>query len=129
MKVERWDPAKHLDLLGSWLRARKQADDAGDARMYPPTGFVIDECVIGFLYATNAPLIGYLDGVVSDPAVPAQRRFHAIEALCATLLGEARLRGIEILCAATPVMSLAGVCQDFGFKVVGTGYQYLARKE
>ena len=129
MKVEKWNPEKHMPLLASWLKGRGQAEDAGDARYYPSTGFVVDECAMGFLYATNAPLVGYLDGIVTDPAAPARRRYHALEALCAMLLGLSREMGIELLCASTSINGLVGICQDFGFKVYGSGYKYIARKE
>jgi hypothetical protein len=129
MLVERWDPEKHLDILTGWLRAREEAEDAGPPGLYPPTGFVVDNCAAGFLFVTNAPLIGYIDGIATDPHVTSRRRYHAIEALLAVLLNESRHHGIRLLCAATAVVGLSGMGQQFGFKVLGHGYQYLGRKE
>lgn len=127
MKIQNWDPERHLPLLSTWLQGWGQADSAGDARMYPPTGYLIDDCALGFLYQTNAPLMGYLDGFVTDPAVSARRRHSALTVLCVALTHEARQRGIQYVVAATAVRGLQRIGRDLGFEVVGNGYQYLAR--
>lgn len=127
MSVERWDPDTHLELLGNWLRIRKQADDAGDARLYPSTGFVVDQCAIGFLYATNAPHVGYLDGIVTDPAAPARRRHRALERLCRALVAEAESLGIRMLVGSTNVRGLTTICKRQGFITYGQGFDLISR--
>lgn len=127
MRVERWDPARHLAILGEWLSARGQAANAGDARLYPSTGYVVDRCAVGFVYATNAPLVGYLDGIVTDPAAPARRRYLALESLCAALLKEADTLGIELLFASTNVKGLVDICKRSGFETYGIGFECITR--
>lgn len=123
MNVERWDPDIHLALLGNWLHERGQATGAGDARLYPSTGFVVDGCAIGFVYATNAPLVGYIDGIVTDPAAPARRRYFALECLCVVLRQEAKALGIEVLFANTNVRGLSAISKRLGFQTYGSGFE------
>ena len=107
----------------AWLRAWGQADGAGDARLYPSTGFVVDQCAAGFVYTTNAPLVGYLDGIVTDPAAPARRRYFALECLCIALREEAHAAGLEVLFANTNVRGLAAISKRLGFHTYGTGFE------
>ena len=127
MSVERWDPDAHIDLLGSWLAERGQAADAGDARLYPSTGFVVDRCAIGFVYATNAPLVGYLDGIVTDPSASARRRLVALEELCDLLVDEAEKLGIALLYANTNIRGLVRICRRAGFVTYGSGFECVVK--
>lgn len=127
MKVEAWTPETHLPLLGSWLKQRGQANDAGDARLYPSTGFVVDQCAIGFLYCTDAPLIGYLDGIVTDPAASARRRYAALTRLCTLLSEAADAKGIRQLVASTRVSGLLRICKRNGFRSYETGHEFIVR--
>lgn len=129
MNVEFWSPDRHLSLLGEWLSKRGQADNAGDARLYPSTGFVVDQCVIGFLYATDAPYLGFLDGFVTDPAASARRRLAALERLCAALTGAADARGIKVLVASTNVRGLQRLSRRHGFSKYGDGFEMVVRNK
>lgn len=125
--IERWDPEIHLALLASWFGARGHAETAGDARLYPSTGFVVDRCAVGFVYATNAPLVGYLDGFVTDPAAPVRRRYRALQRLLAALEEEAAALGITSLLASTNVRGLMVLGARAGFAVYGHGFAYMAK--
>lgn len=125
--IERWNPEKHFDMLGSWLRAHGLAPDAIDPDLYPSTGFVIDDCVVGFVYATNAKRVGYLDGVVGDPTVSKERRKAAIELLCDVLIEECSQLGLTVVWAQTNFPGLVDICQARGFRKYGTGYTCLVR--
>ena len=94
--------------------------------MYPPTGYLVDGCAIGFLYATNAPLFGYLDGIVTDPAAPARRRYRALNYLCVLLKDEAQALGIRILIASTAIRGLLGICKRHGFITYERGHEFIA---
>lgn len=128
MAIERWAPERHLGVIGSWLRARGQADDAGDARLYPSTGLVVDQCAAGFLFTTNAPLVGYLDGLVTDPAAPVRRRHAATKLLCLRLADEAAELGVELLLMSSNIRGVLQVCKRVGFSTYGTGFEYLAMR-
>lgn len=127
MNVERWTPEDHLPLLGEWLRGWGKALDAGDARLYPSSGFVVDRCAVGFVYATNAPLVGYLDGILTDPAATAKRRLLSLERLCAELVTEAGALGIGLLYASTNAKGLLRICKRHGFRTYDTGFDCLVR--
>lgn len=128
MIVARWDPEAHIPLLAEWFRRHGKTWTTGDANLYPSTGFVVDQCAVGFLYTTNAPLVGYLDGFVTDPSATVRRRHRATKRLCEALTDEARAHGISLLCAATNVPGLVGIGRRVGFESYGSGYEYLCRK-
>lgn len=128
MREERWSPEAHLPMLANWLYRHGKPPHAGDARLYPPTGFVVDGCSVGFLFTTNAPLVGYVDGFVTDPAVPARRRLRATERVVELLAEEAKSLGIELLFASTNVRGLAAIGRRQGFATYGKGFDYLVRK-
>lgn len=127
MRVERWNPAIHLELLSEWLRGRDQAPGAGEPGLYPPTGFVVERCAVGFLYVTNAPLVAYMDGVVTDPSSSMRQRFHAIDRLCAELLKEADRCGIELVFVSTNVKGLIDICKRNGCVTYATGFECMVR--
>lgn len=127
MTVERWNPKRHLDLLGSWLAKREQATSAGDARLYPSTGFVVDRCAIGFLYCTDAPHVGYIDGIVTDPAVPTRRRHAALTQLCASIVEAADEKGIRLLFGSTNFRGLSRISERHGFRTYGEGFRMIVR--
>lgn len=81
----RWDPEMHAGLLDSWFRAWGYPG-LGRLDAYPDTGFVVDDCVAGFVYLTNSSIAIY-DQWVSDPAVEVSRRRRALDFLH-HLLGE-----------------------------------------
>lgn len=127
MRIERWDPDKHLGVLGGWLRARGQALDAGDAKLYPSTGFLVGRCAVGFVYATNAPHVGYLDGIVTDPKATGRQRYLALQDLCVELVGEAEHLGIKLLWATSDVKGLSRICARNGFVTYRTGFTCMYR--
>jgi hypothetical protein len=123
-----WNPEHHLPLIGSWLSARGKAADAGDARLYPSTGLVVDRCAAGFVFTTNAPLVGYLDGLVTDPAAPVRRRYFATRLLLSRICEMAKGLGVELLMVATDVRGLVGICEKEGFSMYGSGFSYLCKR-
>lgn len=128
MIVEPWDPNSHLSLMADWLRQRGHAIGAGDARLYPSTGFVVDRCAAGFIFVTNAPLVGYLDGLVTDPAAPARRRYFATRLLLDRVTDLAATLGIELLLLSTNAKGLVSVCKRAGFTAHGSGFQFLGKQ-
>lgn len=120
MKVERWNPPKHLPRLDAWLRAHGSAPHAGNAFIYPPTGFVVDDCVVGFIFTTNAPLIGYIDNVSTDPGASTKRLHAALSRLCVELVDEARRLGIAWLRGHTAQPGMVRIACRHGFKSGGS---------
>lgn len=125
--IARWDPEKHMSLLGSWLRARGQADGAGWAEMYPPFGLVVDDIAIGFLYRTDAAHIAWLDGVVTDPASTKEQRAEALSKLIPALYAEADRQGIRLVFATTSAPSLVELGKASGARILQRDHVCLAR--
>ncbi len=127
MIVERWNPQKHLPRLGAWLRAHGTAPNAGDARFYPPTGFMVDGCVVGFLFTTNAPFTAFIDHISTDPSASKRRLLAALTRLCLELVEEARTLGVQIIKSATAQPGIIRIALRHGFKDTGGGMTGLVR--
>lgn len=127
MKIERFDFDTHGPVIGRWLRERGHSSDIGTRDLYPDFGVVVDDCVVGFLYRTDAPKVGYLDGVIADPGVTTVRRLRAIDALCAELVRHADAAGLKLLWAQSAHESLVEVCERNAFIKFGTRYTCLVR--
>lgn len=117
MGLERWDPEKHLPIVGKWLRDRKMATDAGPADIYPPTGFIADGICVGFLYKTDAKGVAWLDNVWSNPESSRGERHVALEKLFGALYEEAKLSGFRIIMSVTPVSSIIPIFRALGAKI------------
>ena len=125
--IERWNPERHMPLLGRWLRERGMAESAGWSEMYPPTGFVVDGIAIGFLYRTDAPHVAWLDGVVSDPGSGPLERAQALKSLISELYAEADRQGVRLVFATTSAPSLVELGQAHGAKILQRNHVCLAR--
>lgn len=121
-----WNPTLHMPLLGKWLKTRNQADGAGGRELYPATGYVVDNIVVGFLYRTDAPGVGWIDGIVSDPGSSESDRAVALKSLVRELYAEADRQGLTLVWACTAVPSLIALGQAAGAKVFQTGLTCLA---
>jgi hypothetical protein len=124
--IERWNPAEHMPLLGKWLVARGLTTGAGWEELYPATGFVVDGCAIGFLYRTDAPHVGWLDGIVSDPDVPKTVRGPALYVLCKELYAEAERQGLRLVWATTAAPTLVAIGGELGAQVFGRDHVCLS---
>lgn len=119
MKVERWNPKKHLPQLGAWHRAHGTAPHAGDARLYPSTGFVVDSCVVGFLFTTNAPHTAFIDHFSTNPSASTRRIHAALTRLIAELVNEAKTLGIQWVKGATAQPGIVRIALRQGFRNTG----------
>lgn len=119
--IERFDYDKHALLLSAWQRARNIPEDIGPRELYPRFGIVVDDCVVGFLYRTDAPGVGHLDGVIADPYASTELRTKAIDVLCTELVKEADKSGLVMLWAHTSAPSLIEVCERNGFRRWASG--------
>ncbi len=127
MKIERWDPEFHLPLLSKWMVARGGSPEVGDARMYPPTGLVVDDCAAGFLFLTNAPLFGYLDSFITNPDAPGERRYKAMKLLFEVLIEEADSAGVRLLAGVSTASLIIHLGLESGFKLYETGLTHIVR--
>lgn len=128
MSWERFDYDRHAPLIAEWQRARGLTDHIGPRELYPNFGLIVDDCIVGFLYRTDAPGVGYLDGVIADPYADVEKRRVALDVLCAALVRAADEAGIVMLWAHTAARSLVDVCERNGFRKWAVGMLRL-RKE
>lgn len=115
--IERWNTTKHLPLIHEWSRIRRLGPNAGDVSLIPPTGFVADDIVAGFLYVTNSKL-GFIDSFVSDPTSAKEARRVAIIEIMGAIVADAREMGLHALTGAISVASLAATVKSCGFTVL-----------
>jgi hypothetical protein len=127
LRVEAFDYARHAPLLASWLSHQFPGVDAGSARLYPQTGFVVDDVAAGFLYRTDAPGVAYLDGFVADMRESPRRRAAAFIAIAARLVEEADRLGIDLLFAFPSVEALVRMGEPHGFVVFGGPHTCITR--
>lgn len=124
MSLVRWNAQKHLPLVHEWTRLRGLGPDAGDVSLLPPTGFVADDIVAGFLFVTNCAL-GFMDSFVSDPRATKEARGVAIDQIMVAIVADAREMGLHALSGAISVPSLAAHIARHGFTTLaGCHYVY-----
>jgi hypothetical protein len=109
--------AEHLPLLEGWMAARGTPLEPGAVDYLPRVGFVADDCLIGFLFRTDAPAVGYLDSFVGDPDVPPERLRAAMRALIFRLQLAARQLGIKLLAGHSAVPSIVDGCRANGWTI------------
>lgn len=114
-----------MPLLSEWLVGWNLAPSAGLSSLYPPSGFVVDRCAVGFVFACPGTTVGYIDGFVTDPKVSARRCHSAIKWLVEELLGEAKSLGITSLRACTNVRGLNAIARARGFVTTHRNSTYL----
>lgn len=123
MQIRPFDPTTDLQLVEGWLDRRHVAHARGRADLLPPTGFVVDESLVGFLFRTDAPGVAYLDCFASDPSSDKERVRRAMIVLVARLQEEARASGVRMLHGSTAIPSILQACQANGW-TVGTSKPY-----
>jgi hypothetical protein len=116
MKVERWDPEKHADLIAGWIRARGLGDPLDAFAMLPPTGFVVADTAAGWLYRTDAAQC-FLTGIIADPAATKAPRASAIDAVLELLRAEARDLGYTAIAGAPSIPSLISRFEAHGYRL------------
>ena len=126
MSVEKWDPDIHLPLVCKWLSGWG-LEHIVDPDMYPPTGFVVDDCAAGFIYSTNAPSVAYIDNLITDSSANPRIRYSAIGRLTQALLQMADDMGIRLIMGTSNIRGVIRICEARGFKVYDKGYELIAR--
>lgn len=107
-----------MPMLGNWLRARGQAHGAGWVELYPPTGLVVDDIAVGFLYRSDAPHVAWIDGVVTDPFSKPGERAAALGELIPALYAVAEKQGCRLVWANTSVPSLVELGKACGARIL-----------
>lgn len=90
---------------------------------------MVNRCAVGFVYLTNAPAVGYIDGFIVDPSASAKRRYRALITLLDALLAEAARNGVTALMANTSVEGLIRIGEAAGFVRVGERLTCLVRSQ
>jgi hypothetical protein len=123
--IEPWDPEIHMPMLTKWCA--QSGFTPGHLGFYPPNGYVVDKCAVGFLFRTDAPKLGYIDNVYTDQTVPALKRVKAIQLLCRKLCERADQLEVELVYAFTDMIALDRICQKNGFIRFGKEFSCLIR--
>lgn len=116
MKVQVYQPLEHYEILLSWLRAR-DAHMPGNEEM-PAIGFVAyaeeHPVAAGFIRRVEGGL-GQLDGLTTNPWMPADLRSRGIDFVVETIIDEAKGLGIKNLMAFTSEPNVLIRSAKFGF--------------
>ncbi len=114
MKVVPWNERR--ELVRSWL-------NNGDLTLLPESGWVVDDCVVGFLYCTAVP-VAFVDVFTSDPNASSKRKYRAFEVLADTMKAGAKAAGVRMLVGMTHVRGLGRLLEKHG-AVEGTPGYYI----
>lgn len=114
---------EHVEQLQGWLEAR-------GLRRYPPEllvghGFAVDSLAACWIYTTGTPLV-LLEHLVANPAVDAETRGRAIDAVVAAALSAARELGGRWVYAMTTRPSILERSRGHGFEVAIAGATMIA---
>lgn len=123
---QRWDPELHAEMIGSWWTSRGMNVGAGHLSCYPPTGFVVDNIVCGFVHITNSS-VAIIDQWVSDPLATKEARRAAIDELFVLLCECAKEHGATIIWLTTSIQNVIRQSQRHGFQVLPIPFQFAAR--
>lgn len=92
--VTKYNTSDHKQILDAWLV--KWNIPKSDDRLLSDYGLVIDDCVIGFLYATPSKQF-YIDRVIADPDSGKQKRDNALDILFSELEKTAKDSGAVVI--------------------------------
>ena len=125
MNHEKWNRSAHWDLVEGWARARGLAG-LGAADQYPQHGWVVDDCVAGFLFRTDARALAWFGSVIADPGVEKSRRHAAIRELVRLAKETAEKQGIRSLVSfPRSTLSLVSLFGEEGFSAASAAHVYM----
>ena len=105
-----FDRDKHMEAIHEWMQARGQRLTEGGEAYFPATGRIVEDVLVGFLYRTDAPAVGYMDSFVGNPAKPRRDIRRAMYLVVEALQVAAKEQGVSLLCGATRVPSILEAC-------------------
>jgi len=112
MKVERYDPQLHRAWLRDWLDWHDERPLAPE--LLPPTGFVVPELAMGFLYGTDSKM-ALIEVLISNPMASRELRSQALDAVVEAIIAEAQARGFTRLLGYTALPAVVGRAERHGF--------------
>lgn len=83
MTLSPYSHSQHAELLSSWYQARGMS--VVPQHLLPAIGYVVGDCVAGFLYRTDSSLY-VIEGFISDPFTHPTEREEGIGLLIDALL-------------------------------------------
>jgi hypothetical protein len=124
MKVERYDPERHRQWLRAWLDWHDERPVAPE--LLPPTGFVVPELAMGFLYETDAK-VALIEVLISNPLASREARGQALDVVVETIIEEARTRGFARLLGYTALPAVVSRAERHGFSVGAERYTLVTK--
>ena len=105
-----------LPQIESWFMERGQTPPSHLS--YPQIGAIIPNVAALFLYQTDSN-IGFIEGLISNPATTREQRLDAMEALLDTLVSEAKELKINKLLSLANQYNVARTLSMAGFSAQG----------
>lgn len=107
--------ASHYQKLHLWWSKRKL--EPVPYNLLPKIGYVVDDCVAGFLYQTDSTLC-FMDSFISNPSASKSERELALDSLERELIKIAKLLGFEKIIAMTKHEKMKSRAQARGYTMV-----------
>jgi hypothetical protein len=82
-------------------------------QILPSLGYIVDECVMGFVYKTDSCL-GLIDGIISNPQSNIRKRVNSLSLLYFILINRAKDAGITHLMGISDRRSTGRMAMKFG---------------
>ena len=117
MKIEKYEHAKHYDLVMEWLRKREI--EKVPQELFAPFGYVVDDVAVGFLVKTDAGVC-YIEHMAADPDADEGRRDQALQTLFVLLENAGRVAGFKMITILTRLDAMKKRVEERGFKEFGT---------
>lgn len=112
-------------LLSGWWESRGWGIPA--LRTLPQTGFIVNDCVAGFLYTTDST-IGWVEWIISDPKAEGSNRDRSLDVLMGLLIEAGEMLGCDLLFTSLEHASLIERYKRHGFQVTDKGVTNLMRR-
>ncbi len=119
-----FDPAIHGEMIRSWARRRELPELRLD--LLPPTGRIVPDLAVGFMYRTDTP-IAFIESFVANPDADAAERDAAIDRVVHALFDDLRAAGCELIWGWTARDVIVARARKHGFRVSEQPYTFVAR--
>lgn len=114
-KLKAFQPEDYQS-ISSWQAARGK--NAPPLELLPPTGFIVKDLAVGFIYYTQSRL-AFIEHYIANPLADKAARAQAMDIITQMICLDAQMRGVKILVAGTQIKNIETLALKNGFKSVG----------
>jgi hypothetical protein len=123
--VVAFDAERHTDMVRDWAAHRSNINVPFDR--LPPTGFVIEDLAVVFMYRTDGPVV-LIEALITNPESTAELRGAGIERVVGALFDQARAEGYRVAMAVTPRGAIVERAKRLGFTAASEPETFISRE-